>query len=110
MTTPTPTTPAATTPAASGSPLVIPGSLPLVPTAAPAQMVRPVRTAKPADKYGWWWGTGRRKAAVARIRMKPAGGDKATVIIEAPNGKEEDHRAVLQRAERPQRRGSRPEA
>ena len=80
----TPTTPA---PAASGSPLVIPGSLPLTPAAPTGQTVRVPRTPKPADKYGWWWGTGRRKAAVARIRMKPAEGDKATVTIEAPNGK-----------------------
>ncbi|MFG0284132.1 MAG: 30S ribosomal protein S9 [Phycisphaerales bacterium JB039] len=28
----------------------------------------------PADKHGWWWGTGRRKTAVARVRMRPAEG------------------------------------
>ncbi len=67
----------------SGSPLQIPGTAP----AAPTQTARAPRTAKPADKHGWWWGTGRRKTAVARIRMKPAEGDKATVTIEAPNGK-----------------------
>jgi len=27
---------------------------------------------KPADKHGWWWGTGRRKSAVARVRIRPA--------------------------------------
>ncbi|MFG0246990.1 MAG: 30S ribosomal protein S9 [Phycisphaerales bacterium JB052] len=27
---------------------------------------------KPADKHGWWWGTGRRKTAVARVRIRPA--------------------------------------
>lgn len=27
---------------------------------------------KPADKHGWWWGTGRRKRAVARVRFRPA--------------------------------------
>jgi len=27
---------------------------------------------KPADKHGWWWGVGRRKSAVARVRLKPA--------------------------------------
>lgn len=36
---------------------------------------RPHREAKPADRHGWWWGTGRRKTAVARIRMRPAEGD-----------------------------------
>src|SRR5438045_8097652 len=87
MTTPTtPTTTPTTTPATpmTGSPLVMPGS---VPAAPPAQTARAPRLPKPADKFGWWWGTGRRKAAVARIRMKPAEGEKATVTIEAPNGK-----------------------
>ncbi|MHA7814497.1 MAG: 30S ribosomal protein S9 [Phycisphaerales bacterium] len=27
---------------------------------------------KPADKHGWWWGVGRRKTAVARVRLRPA--------------------------------------
>ncbi len=30
---------------------------------------------KPADKHGWWWGTGRRKSAVARVRIKPGSGE-----------------------------------
>jgi small subunit ribosomal protein S9 len=79
-TTPAPT-PTATTPT---TPLVMPGT---VPAAPPGQMTRPPRAPKPADKFGWWWGTGRRKTAIARIRMKPAEGEKATVSIEAPNGK-----------------------
>jgi len=29
--------------------------------------------AKP--KNGWWWGTGRRKSAVARVRIKPGSGE-----------------------------------
>ena len=37
--------------------------------AAPKQ----VAAAQPA-KYGWWWGTGRRKAAVARVRIRPGEG------------------------------------
>lgn len=60
---------------------------PLAGIVTPKPSVKPVRTAKPADKHGWWWGTGRRKTAVARVRMKPASGDKATITIEAPNGK-----------------------
>src|SRR2546423_8858204 len=68
----------------AGSPLMIPGATPPAP---PAQIARVPRTAKPADRFGWWWGTGRRKTAIARIRMKPAEGEKATVSIEAPNGK-----------------------
>lgn len=35
-------------------------------------MTRKVREAVPPDRHGWWWGTGRRKSAVARVRMKPA--------------------------------------
>ncbi len=40
-------------------------------TPAPAQTPR--REPKPA-KFGWWWGTGRRKTAVARVRVKPGSG------------------------------------
>ncbi len=29
---------------------------------------------KTEPKYGWWWGTGRRKTAVARVRIRPGGG------------------------------------
>jgi small subunit ribosomal protein S9 len=43
---------------------------------APAQVAEPSQ--KPAkkgpDKGGYWWGTGRRKSAVARVRIKPGGG------------------------------------
>ena len=52
------------------------------PVHAPAApQPRPLRAAKPADKRGWWWGTGRRKAAVARVRLKPASGDTAILTI-----------------------------
>ena len=69
---------------------LIPGGMlgtPAAEPAAPAQGVRAVRNPKPADKYGWWWGTGRRKTAVARTRMRPAEGDKATFQIETVQGK-----------------------
>tara|TARA_R110002073_G_scaffold118918_1_gene258422 strand:- start:293409 stop:293939 length:531 start_codon:yes stop_codon:yes gene_type:complete len=36
------------------------------------QAARVLPDPKPADKHGWWWGTGRRKAAVARVRFRPA--------------------------------------
>lgn len=45
--------------------------------AAPAQnqnAVRPLREPVPADAHGWWWGVGRRKTAVARVRIRPAKG------------------------------------
>jgi small subunit ribosomal protein S9 len=64
----------------------MPGTAP-APTTPAAQPARPPRLAKPADKFGWWWGTGRRKTAIARIRLKPAEGEKATITVEAPNGK-----------------------
>lgn len=52
----------------------------VAPAAAP--IVRPVRAAKPADRHGWWWGTGRRKTAVARVRIKPAKGNDAGISFE----------------------------
>lgn len=51
----------------------------VAPAAAP--IVRPVRAALPADRHGWWWGTGRRKTAVARVRLKPAKGE-AGILFE----------------------------
>jgi len=69
----------------SGSLLQIPGSTPDAPPAA--QAVRAPRTPKPADKHGWWWGTGRRKTAVARVRIKPAEGKNAIITVEGTNGK-----------------------
>lgn len=37
---------------------------------------------KPADKHGWWWGTGRRKTAVARVRIRPARDGQGKVQIQ----------------------------
>lgn len=48
----------------------------------PAPFVRPVRAPVAADKAGWWWGTGRRKHAVARVRLKPASGGEGKVTIQ----------------------------
>lgn len=45
------------------------------PAAAPAPqptIERTLRPAMPPDKRGWWWGTGRRKTACARVRLRPA--------------------------------------
>ncbi len=41
---------------------------------------RRLREAKPADKHGWWWAVGRRKNAVARIRMKVSEGSGSVKI------------------------------
>jgi small subunit ribosomal protein S9 len=42
-------------------------------TVQEATQTRPVKTADPA-KNGYWWGTGRRKTSVARVRIKPGEG------------------------------------
>lgn len=42
---------------------------------AQQQQQRQLRDAVPADKHGWWWAVGRRKNAVARVRMKVAAGE-----------------------------------
>jgi small subunit ribosomal protein S9 len=70
---------------------------PLIPTAPatpatpaapkPPSTPRKPRAAVPADKYGWWWGTGRRKAAVARVRMKLAKDGKSSFMVLSKNGK-----------------------
>ncbi|MAX24488.1 MAG: 30S ribosomal protein S9 [Phycisphaeraceae bacterium] len=38
--------------------------------AAPA----PIESVSKPQKFGYWWGTGRRKAAVARVRIRPGSG------------------------------------
>ena len=44
-------------------------------SAAPAEASVETKTSLPADSHGWWRGTGRRKAAVARVRIKPGAGN-----------------------------------
>ena len=44
----------------------------VMPEGPAEQAERVLPDPKPADKHGWWWGTGRRKAAVARVRLRPA--------------------------------------
>ncbi len=60
-------------------------TVPAGPAPGPAKTVRKLRNAVPPDKHGWWWGTGRRKTAVARVRMKLAKDGKATFIVNSPN-------------------------
>lgn len=60
----------------------------LVPDAGPARMERQLPDPIPADKHGWWWGTGRRKSAVARVRLRPAkNSGKGTVQIQISHQK-----------------------
>ncbi|MDX2117522.1 MAG: 30S ribosomal protein S9 [Planctomycetota bacterium] len=60
-------------------------------SAAPApgtgQMTRQLREALPADRKGWWWGTGRRKTAVARARIKPSKSEGKISIMSAEGRK-----------------------
>jgi len=42
--------------------------------AAPEKKPAPAPTAANESKSGFWWGTGRRKSAVARVRIKPGSG------------------------------------
>ncbi len=43
------------------------GAIPLMPQPQPAPQKGP-------DKGGYWWGTGRRKSSVARVRIRPGSG------------------------------------
>jgi small subunit ribosomal protein S9 len=52
--------------------------------AAPAKAPRKLRDAVPADKHGWWWGTGRRKTAVARVRIRLAKDGKSSFVVNSP--------------------------
>ena len=49
---------------------------------APEQATRVLPDPKPADKHGWWWGTGRRKTAVARVRLRPAKDGEGSLKIQ----------------------------
>jgi len=44
----------------------------LVPEAPAEPEARVIPDPVPADRHGWWWGVGRRKTAVARVRLRPA--------------------------------------
>ena len=50
--------------------------------ATPAETTRPTPRARPADAHGWWWGTGRRKSAVARVRIRPVSDSKARFLVQ----------------------------
>jgi len=64
---------------------------PAAPKAAEPVAAEPTTTAtgspKPA-KSGWWWGTGRRKRAVARVRIRAAkGGAEGGITIQCSTNK-----------------------
>ena len=47
---------------------------PDAPAASETPAAAPIAAPKEPDKAGFWWGTGRRKTAVARVRIKPGQG------------------------------------
>jgi small subunit ribosomal protein S9 len=73
--TPAPAAPPVSNPAFAGI-----STSPVVPK-APEAVVRPVRKAA-EPKSGWWWGTGRRKTAVARVRIRPTKGAEGSVRVQ----------------------------
>jgi len=62
---------------------------------APAAQPKPVK--KEPDKGGFWWGTGRRKSAIARVRLKPGEGKLLINDKELDNYfcREQDRNTVL---------------
>ncbi|MHC4975509.1 MAG: 30S ribosomal protein S9 [Planctomycetota bacterium] len=71
------TTDAGTTDAGAGE-VTLGGSLGLTGGSADAAPVVTRQADEP--KNGWWWGTGRRKTAVARVRIKPGSGKIAIQV------------------------------
>lgn len=76
---PTPTT---TTPPGQGETALGGLGTPAESAPTPQIGVRILRDPKPADSHGWWWGTGRRKSAVARVRMRSAKSDGAKFVMQ----------------------------
>lgn len=77
MTTPDPAAATPMTPPPAAAAATAP---PAAPAPAP-RIERKLRPALPADKRGWWWGTGRRKSACARVRLRPATGGDGKIIL-----------------------------
>lgn len=63
--------------------LSIPGSKPEPPT----QTGRKLRDPVPPDAHGWWWGTGRRKTAVARVRMRVVKDGEGAIRVQKSSNK-----------------------
>lgn len=55
--------------------------------AAPERATREIPEPRPADKHGWWWGVGRRKTAVARVRLRPSRDGSPKVQIQVTRKK-----------------------
>jgi small subunit ribosomal protein S9 len=67
------------------------------PEKAESKYVPPRPGDKSKEKYGYWWGTGRRKTSVARVRIRPGSGK---MIVNKKDldvffTREQDRRAVV---------------
>ena len=71
---------------------VTPASPTVVPEATPVASPK-----KGPDKGGYWWGTGRRKSSVARVRIKPGSGKLIVNKKELDNyfSRDQDRELVL---------------
>lgn len=66
-----------------------PAPLAPIDAATPAQPPqRKLKDPRPADKNGFWWGTGRRKTAVARVRIRLNTDGKPKFLIQGTVNKE----------------------
>ena len=63
----------------------------------PAPQAAPRVGNKSKEKYGYWWGTGRRKCAVARVRIRPGSGKLIVNKKELDDffAREQDRKAVV---------------
>ena len=67
------------------------------PAEKPQPSTEPAAAKKGPDKGGFWWGTGRRKSSVARVRIKPGDGKMLINKKELSDyfPREQDRKAVL---------------
>jgi small subunit ribosomal protein S9 len=80
---PRPPAPAAPEPQASAEPAETGTPQPDAPKPADEPAPSPARAAKRPEAGTWWWGVGRRKAAVARVRIRP--GDGKFIVNKRPH-------------------------
>jgi small subunit ribosomal protein S9 len=72
-----------------------PEHTPQAPAAEPKETIGPGNKTK--QKYGYWWGTGRRKTSVARVRIRPGSGKFVVNKRELDNyfHRDQDRKAAL---------------
>jgi len=64
---------------------------------SPKSRVKPAPRSTSEPKGGYWWGTGRRKSSVARVRIKPGDGKLVVNKKQLDNyfSREQDRKAVV---------------